>query len=46
MNGYRIRDESKPHFLTFTVVYWAGQPIQDVFSKSIYRDKVKESFEF
>jgi REP element-mobilizing transposase RayT len=41
MDGYRIRDESKPHFVTFTVVDWV-----DVFSRSIYRDKVIESFEF
>lgn len=24
MDGYRIRDESKPHFVTFTVVDWGG----------------------
>jgi REP element-mobilizing transposase RayT len=41
VDGYRIRDESKPHFVTFTVVDWV-----DVFSRSIYRDKVIESFEF
>jgi REP element-mobilizing transposase RayT len=41
MDGYRIRDESKPHFVTFTVVDWV-----DVFSRSIYRDKIIESFEF
>lgn len=41
MDGYRIRDESKPHFVTFTVVDWV-----DVFSRSNYRDKILESFEF
>jgi hypothetical protein len=46
MDGYRIRDESKPHFVTFTVVDWGGPTIRDVFSRSIYRDKVIESFEF
>lgn len=39
MDGYRIRDESKPHFVTFTVVDWV-----DVFSRSIYIDKIIESF--
>ena len=37
MDGYRIRDESKPHFVTCTVVGWV-----DVFSRSIYRDKIIE----
>lgn len=31
--GYKIRDQSKPHFLTFTVVDWI-----DVFTRKRYRD--------
>lgn len=41
MDGYKIRDESKPHFVTLTVVDWV-----DVFSRSIYKDIVLESFQF
>ena len=44
--GYKILDESKPHFVTFTVVNWGGPTIRDVFSRSKYRDKVIESFEY
>ena len=33
MNGYKIRDQSKPHFLTFTVIEWI-----DIFTKQRYRD--------
>lgn len=40
-NGYQIRDQSKPHFLTFTVVDWV-----DVFSRKIYRDILIDSFKY
>ncbi len=39
--GYQIRDQSKPHFMTFTVVDWV-----DVFSRKIYRDVVIDSMKF
>jgi REP element-mobilizing transposase RayT len=38
-NGYLIRDQSKPHFLTLTVVDWI-----DIFSRKIYKDILIESF--
>jgi REP element-mobilizing transposase RayT len=41
MDGYKIRDESKPHFVTFTVVDWI-----DVFSRSTYKDIIIESLSF
>jgi REP element-mobilizing transposase RayT len=40
-SGYQIRDQSKPHFMTFTVVDWI-----DVFSRKIYRDSVIESLKY
>ena len=39
--GYVIRDQSLPHFLTVTVVDWV-----DVFSRKNYRDTVIECFDF
>jgi hypothetical protein len=33
--GYVIRDQTLPHFLTATIVDWV-----DVFSRKIYRDAV------
>jgi REP element-mobilizing transposase RayT len=39
--GYIIRDQSKTHFITATVVDWV-----DVFSRKTYRDCVIESLEF
>ena len=41
MEGYKIRDQSRPHFLTITVVGWI-----DVFSKEIYRKCVMECLDF
>lgn len=38
--GYKIRDQSKPHFLTFTVIDWI-----DVFTRKRYKDIVINSFE-
>jgi hypothetical protein len=40
-NGYQIRDQSKPHFMTFTVVDWV-----DIFTRKIYRDIIIESMRF
>jgi REP element-mobilizing transposase RayT len=40
-DGYQIRDQSLPHFLTFTVVDWV-----DIFSRKIYKDIVIESLDF
>ncbi len=37
--GYVIRDQSKPHFIAATVVYWV-----DVFSRKVYKDCIIESF--
>ena len=39
--GYVIRDQSLPHFVTCTVVDWV-----DVFSRKIYRDHIMESLDF
>ena len=39
--GYQIRDQSKPHFMTFTVVDWV-----DIFTRKIYRDIIIESLKF
>lgn len=39
--GYIIRDQEKPHFITCTVVDWI-----DVFSRKIYRDIVMDCFRF
>ena len=39
--GYVIRDQNLPHFLTVTIVDWV-----DVFSRKIYRDCVIECFEY
>lgn len=41
MEGYKIRDESKPHFVTFTLVDW-----MDVFTRPIYGDIIIESLQF
>ncbi len=37
--GYKIRDQSATHFLTFTVVGWI-----DIFSRQTYRDIIVKSF--
>lgn len=39
--GYKIRDQSKTHFITATVVDWV-----DVFSRKAYRDCIIESLDF
>jgi REP element-mobilizing transposase RayT len=39
--GYRIRDQSVTHFLTFTVVDWV-----DIFSRKRYRDILLESLSY
>ena len=39
--GYIIRDQAKPHFITATVVDWI-----DVFSRKIYRDCVIDSLNY
>ncbi|MES2544554.1 MAG: transposase [Bacteroidota bacterium] len=39
--GYVIRDQTLPHFITATVVDWV-----DVFSRKIYRDSIIECFEY
>lgn len=39
--GYVIRDQTLPHFITATVVDWV-----DVFSRKIYRDCVIECLDF
>ena len=38
--GYKIHDQSQPHYVTFTVVDWV-----DVFTRKRYKDIVLESFE-
>jgi len=39
--GYKIRDQSAPHFLTFTTVGWI-----DMFSRQRYRDIILDSLKF
>ena len=39
--GYKIRNQSAPHFLTFAVAEWV-----DVFSRKIYRDIVLDSIKY
>jgi REP element-mobilizing transposase RayT len=41
LDGYKIRDQFRPHFVTFTVTDWV-----DVFSRKIYRDIVIDSFKY
>jgi len=41
IDGYKIRDQSKPHFLTFTVVNWI-----DVFSREYYKNIIIESLSY
>jgi putative transposase len=36
-DGYKIRDQSALHFMTFTIVGWI-----DLFSRRLYRDIFKE----
>ena len=39
--GYKIRDQSAIHFLTFSIMGWI-----DIFSRQRYRDLILESFQF
>ena len=39
--GYKIRDQSRPHYVTFTVVDWV-----DVFTRKRYKDIIVESFRY
>ncbi|SFW77709.1 REP element-mobilizing transposase RayT [Sinomicrobium oceani] len=39
--GYSIRDASKPHFVTLTVVDWI-----DVFTRKVYKDCILDSLRF
>ena len=39
--GYIIRDQAKPHFVTFTVTEWV-----DIFTKKIYKEVVIESLKY
>ena len=39
--GYVIRDQTLPHFITATVVDWI-----DIFTRQVYRDIVIESLEY
>ena len=41
LHGYKIRDQSLPHFITATVVDWI-----DVFSRKNYRDSVIDCLNF
>ncbi|HRD56847.1 MAG TPA: transposase [Ferruginibacter sp.] len=40
-DGYKIRDQSVTHFLTFSIMGWI-----DIFSRQRYRDLIVESFQF
>ena len=39
--GYKIRDQSATHFLTFTIMGWV-----DIFTRQHYRDIILDSFRF
>lgn len=39
--GYKIRDQSKPHFVTFTIVDWL-----DVFTRKRYKDIIVENLDY
>jgi REP element-mobilizing transposase RayT len=39
--GYRIRDQSATHFLTFSIMGWI-----DIFSRQRYKDLILESFQY
>jgi putative transposase len=40
-DGYKIRNQSATHFLTFTIMGWI-----DIFSRQRYRDLILDSFQF
>ena len=40
-DGYKIRDQSATHFLTFTIAGWL-----DIFSRQRYRDIIIDSFQY
>ena len=40
-DGYKIRDQSATHFLTFSIMGWI-----DIFSRQRYRDIILDSFQF
>jgi REP element-mobilizing transposase RayT len=40
-DGYKIRDQTRPHFLTFTVTDWV-----DIFTRKCYRDIVIDSMKY
>jgi REP element-mobilizing transposase RayT len=39
--GYKIRDQSATHFLTFSIMGWI-----DIFTRQRYRDLILDSFQF
>ncbi|MCH8534800.1 MAG: transposase [Flavobacteriaceae bacterium] len=39
--GYQIRDQSKPHFVTFTIINWI-----DVFSRKSYKDIIVNNLNY
>jgi REP element-mobilizing transposase RayT len=39
--GYKIRNQTATHFLTFTIEGW-----MDIFSRQIYRDIIIDSFQY
>ena len=41
LDGYKIRDQYRPHYVTFTVTDWV-----DVFSRKIYEDILIENLKF
>jgi hypothetical protein len=40
-DGYQIKDQSAPHFLTFQVMNWV-----DVFTRQRYKDIIVESMNY
>ncbi len=40
-DGYKIRNQSKPHYITFTVVDWV-----DIFTRQVYKDIIIENLNY
>lgn len=40
-DGYKIRDQSKPHYITFTLVDWV-----DIFTRQVYNDIIIENLDY
>jgi putative transposase len=46
VGGYKIREQNKIHFLTFTVVVPMNIGRVDIFTRDIYKEIILESLKF